>query len=368
MRRTASIQRVFTTLIVSSAFFAYLGCKTGSTDQPVQHFSLTVALAEPLGDVGGPLPDDIKAILKPVQPRNCSNFLLVPDATLVRLDLTDVKPEVPDLGTDQNPVERRLGKALTAEKAQSVRERGLAAQKISNLMSQAKGADNVTTENLRKLLASTGNQYVFTTEGTRRALGTTLNVSKLVVARDIGDLIAKLGSAFCGKSGGKPSLVSSLIVYKPGEVVTDMAPSSASSPTPNSSASASSSPTSGPSREEADSVLNQLSAEAKEAAANPEKRQAVQQKLAKAQAEFTWDYRFSYERAKLAVYGKAHHDEAFSHLFRAAEIAIKNGDSDRMTQALQNDSSEVFHALTDHGEWQTINTALRTKNSEMVRK
>ena len=68
------------------------------------------------------------------------------------------------------------------------------------------------------------------------------------------------------------------------------------------------------------------------------------------------------------MYGKAHHDEAFYHLYRAAEIAINNGDEVKILQALQNDGNGVFHNLTDHDEWQTILNALRTKNSEMVRK
>jgi hypothetical protein len=368
MRAASSTQAFSITAVLIATFVLLLSCTAGgSKDLPVQHFSLSIAFSEPLGDSGAPLPDDIKALLKPIQPKNCSSFLFVPDASFVRLDLLDVKPETLDLGKDQNEVERRLGKALAPEKARTVREKGLAAQKISTLMSQAKGSDNTTAENLRKLLATAGNQYVFTTDATKRALGTTLSINKLIIARDLGDLIAKMGLAFCAKSGDKPAPMASLIVYRPGEVVTETPPASSNSPSPT-NVSIGTPPTPGTSKEDADALLNQLSAEAQQAAVNSEKRQAVQAKLAKAQAEFTWDYRFSYERAKLAVYGKAHHDEAFYHLFRAAEIAIKNGDADRMIQALQNDGSGVFHPLTDHSEWQTINNALKTKNSEMVRK
>ena len=97
-----------------------------------QHFPLTIALSEPLGDAGSPLPDDIKAMLKPFQAKNCSSFLFVPDVTIVRLDVSDAKPEVLDLGKDQNEVERRLGKALSPEKARSVREHALVNQKVSS--------------------------------------------------------------------------------------------------------------------------------------------------------------------------------------------------------------------------------------------
>ena len=119
--------------------------------------------------------------------------------------------------------------------------------------------------------------------------------------RDLNDLLVKIGSTFCGKPGNdKPTPATSLVIYKPGDVVTELPQVASNSATPpNTSTSPSSAPS--VSREEADALLNQLSAEAKDAQANPDKKQAVQAKLAKAQSEFTWDYRFSYERAKLAV-------------------------------------------------------------------
>ena len=72
----------------------------------------------------------------------------------------------------------------------------------------------------------------------------------------------------------------------------------------------------------------------------------VQAKLAKrARSEFTWDYRFSYERAKLAVWEGAPRRSLRS-CINSAEIAIKNGDADRMLQVVQSDGNGPFHRLT----------------------
>lgn len=124
-------------------------------------------------------------------------------------------------------------------------------------------------------------------------------------------------------------------------------------------------------REGADTLHTQLSADVQEAIANPEKKKAVYESLVKAQAEAPWDYRFTYERAKLAVYGMKNHDEAFSPLYHAAEIAIANGDADKMLQALETDAGEgrPLHKLSHgHTEWTTLINALTKKDASLVQK
>ena len=209
-----------------------LSCGREGARQPVQHFPLTIALLEPLDDVGSPLPDDIKSMLKPFQAKNCSGFLFVPDAKIVRLDLADANAEVLDLGKDQNEVERRLGKPLTVEKARAVRDNALSNQKVSSLASQPKGTDATTIGNLKKMLAASANQNLFTTERTKQAFGNTLNLSKLVIARDLNDLLARIGSTFCAKPGEKPAPVASFVIYKPGDIIIESSPVAPTSPTP----------------------------------------------------------------------------------------------------------------------------------------
>ena len=55
------------------------GCTSGSKGQsPVKHFPLTVALSGSVGDNGNPLPEDIKALMMPIQAKNCSGILIHP--------------------------------------------------------------------------------------------------------------------------------------------------------------------------------------------------------------------------------------------------------------------------------------------------
>ena len=365
---------LFASILV--ALLASNGCTSASKGQsPVKHFPLTIALAGSLGDNGNPLPEDIKALMMPVQAKNCSGILFIPDVKMVRLDVEGAQPVELDLGQEQNAIQRAAGQAPNPDKARSVREQSLQKQQITSLMAQSSGPEAVTNENIKRLLSSPSSEHLFTYAGTQKVISL-LNMNRVIVAGDTSDLHAKIGLTFCSRPGEKPpnQLPTAVIIYKPGTAIEDnvaIAPPSSSPAGPSNIASPLASPdihTNKTNKEDADAALKQLSTDLASAASDPAKRKAAHAELAKAQAEFTWDYRFSYERAKLAVYGKAHHDEAFYHLFRAAEIAINNGDGDKMLQALQNDGNGGFHNLTDHGEWQTILNALRTKNSELVRK
>lgn len=83
------------------------------------------------------------------------------------------------------------------------------------------------------------------------------------------------------------------------------------------------------------------------------------------------DYRFPYERARLAVYGRVEHPSGFTLLFAAAEIAIVNGDADEMLNAIEKDAVEgggFYRLSSNHEEWPTILRALRTRDSALVRR
>lgn len=375
----SSIQRIRYSVLSAGVIVLLLasnGCTSGSKGQsPVKHFPLTVALFGSIGDNGNPLPEDIKALMMPIQAKNCSGILFIPDVKIVRLDLEGAQPAELDLGQEQNAIQRAAGQPPNPDKARSVREQSLQKQQITSLMAQPSGPETVTNENIKRLLSSPSSDHLFTYAGTQKVINL-LNMNRVIVASDTTDLLAKIGLTFCSRPGEKPpnQLATSVIIYKPGTAINDnvaTAPSSSSPVGPSNNGSvvaARDTQTNQPTREDADAALKQLSTDLASAASDPAKKKAAHAQLAKAQAEFTWDYRFSYERAKLAVYGKAHHDEAFYHLYRAAEIAINNGDAEKMLQALQNDGNASFHNLTDHDEWQTILNALRTKNSEVVRK
>lgn len=94
----------------------------------------------------------------------------------------------------------------------------------------------------------------------------------------------------------------------------------------------------------------------------------IQQKLAKAQLAYTWDYRFTYEWAKLAIYGTRTHDEAFNLLYLSCEKAIGNGDADKMRRNIESDRLIHFERLSHgHPEWDVIVNALETKDDKPCR-
>ena len=88
---------------------------------------------------------------------------------------------------------------------------------------------------------------------------------------------------------------------------------------------------------------------------------AVDRRLEAAEREFPSDYRFTYERATLSVYGRADHHEAFFHLRRAAEKAIGTGKSREMLHRLRRDGSShqrLAKLAVGHEEWSVLNDAL----------
>ena len=81
------------------------------------------------------------------------------------------------------------------------------------------------------------------------------------------------------------------------------------------------------------------------------------------------DYRFPYERAKLAVSSpeKNSRDEAFAALSLAAGKAIKSGKAPEMLESLRRDSSGDFQRLS-HGrrEWIQLQEALKTRDPKTL--
>jgi len=80
------------------------------------------------------------------------------------------------------------------------------------------------------------------------------------------------------------------------------------------------------------------------------------------QQKFADDYRFPYERAKVAVMVRSY-GKAFLALNRAAHKAINAGKSREMLQSLVRDSEGDFQALTHgHPEWEQLQKALKSRN------
>ncbi len=87
----------------------------------------------------------------------------------------------------------------------------------------------------------------------------------------------------------------------------------------------------------------------------------VDRRLEAAERALPSDYRFTYERARLAVYGRAEHHEAFYHLQRAAEKAIATERAPEMLERLEEDgrpNGRLRRLAVGHVEWTLLHEAL----------
>jgi hypothetical protein len=116
-----------------------------------------------------------------------------------------------------------------------------------------------------------------------------------------------------------------------------------------------------------DDELNKL--RKRRIAATASDRSAILRAFAKAEKQFANDYRFPYERAKLAItlsHSRAH-DEAFNALHLAAEKAINSGKANEMLDGLQADKAGDFQKLSHgHHEWNQLAEALKSKDTNLL--
>ena len=354
-------------LIVAVLFSS--GCITKKSAATVRTFPLTIALLGPAGDIGGQLPDNIITMSMPVESKKCSSMVFLPEVKIVRLDLQRDKPVEVKLSQEETWItwgQKFLNKKPAIDELRSERERFLRSKQIDAVMAETSGPESVTTESVRKFLSTSSNHRLFTIEGTRRALGNTLNGSNITAAKDLTDLLVDIGKSFCEKSGERSTTMEYAIIYKPG--TDEISPSPSPTSTTNSTAVATPTPSPTISEDSADAVYGQLVAEVQRALNGQADKKEVDNKLVEAGKRFAQDYRFPYERARLiASIGKGGHP-AFPILCQSAQLAITNGDQVKMLQKLEGDGGGIFHNLTEHDEWRTILQALQTKNSELARK
>jgi hypothetical protein len=118
-----------------------------------------------------------------------------------------------------------------------------------------------------------------------------------------------------------------------------------------------------------DDELNKL--RERRIAARVSDRSTILQAFARAEKQYPGDYRFPYERAKLAIKeSESHsHDEAFSALSLAAEMAINSGKAHEMLDDLKADKGGDFHKLSHgHHEWAHLAEALKSGDTTLLDK
>src|SRR6185436_8436663 len=113
-----------------------------------------------------------------------------------------------------------------------------------------------------------------------------------------------------------------------------------------------------------DDELKQL--REKRISAKPSERPKIYQALAKVEKQYPRDYRFSYERAKLAMTG-SHNEAAFKALNAAAEKAIQSGKAGEMLSGLEEDKTGDFSKLSQgRFEWSRLVAALKRKDTSLL--
>lgn len=206
-------------LLLSIAILTSCGGGEGQGQEAFkdEYFTLTIALAEPQGQLNNSLPDEIKNLWMPITSKNCPGSIFAADkVTIVRLDLPDAKPEEVQLGKLQNGVQSGLGQKVSLKRASTVRTKVISEQHISQLLATPAGSTSAIPENLRRLLGNTANQPILTTP----EIAQSLNGKEVLTGRDLSELQAVLANSICGNSGQatKPSGIT-IIFYKAGNVV-----------------------------------------------------------------------------------------------------------------------------------------------------
>ena len=104
-------------------------------------------------------------------------------------------------------------------------------------------------------------------------------------------------------------------------------------------------------------------------AARASERRTIIQAIAKIEKQYPRDYRFPYERAKLAVKSAvaSSRSEAFKALNTAAQKAITTGKAGEMLSGLENDKSGDFSRLSQgRDEWSRLVAALKRRDTSLL--
>jgi hypothetical protein len=103
--------------------------------------------------------------------------------------------------------------------------------------------------------------------------------------------------------------------------------------------------------------------------AEGKERQQVERDVIQGEERFGTDFLFHYLHARIVLHGVHEHQEAFSQLFKSAQIAIRNGDATTMLRMVSEDSQpgEAFARLSrGHAEWSALRDAIRTEDERLV--
>jgi hypothetical protein len=387
---------VFAGLVLS---FGLAGCVQSGASREDVSFPLTILLTQAL-ESDQVLPEDMLELLQPIWGTGCK-ALFYPDATLVRID-QDPAASVHMMRVDPPAVTESVQKtgsgAAKFFKFKPPAERKI--RYVRELLEKhapepvlARAAATTSSERQRTALAGVLEKE----SGITIFVGADLDAgseelvaewkthvrpgAQVSVASDSKEAAKRLAAYLCKAAGGDERRASAamprraLVVYRPsfseegvgdgGTHTPEPEPHTETTTTPPEHGDGHDEPAVTQSARRADAVLDGL----RSRIASGHNLREIEHDLNQAALDFSTDYRFRYEHAKLVVFGRAEHHEAFRLLFNAGERAIRAGDQEEMLRRLQNDGGEggPLHRLSrGHEEWDTLLDALQDRDEERL--
>jgi hypothetical protein len=318
-----------------------------------QSYDLAVVLLQPLDS--SLLPEDIVTLAMPISSDACPGRTYTPALTLVPgwphpTDRVSVSTSPERDWTDVIRQFYRAPRSLDARR-KGIQRHLTRLQLPSGLLRQS-DHPALPTNALATLPQGTEGRILFALTGPMGQEGASLVIGHLVALAyaDVDPLTAAIADRLCASSSARATQgVTVVYRYEP----------SAGQLPPGSSTSS------------CDNLYDTLVGRAQDVREAPERVALDDALRAAANSDCPNDYRFPYERGRLAaVYGMRRHDAAFAQLYEAADRAILNSLDRVMLRRLRADGAPGgdLHRLSDHHEWDVLLEALAARDVEMVRR
>lgn len=349
------MKKIFTinVLIFVSFSMLLISCKT---KKERADFTLDLIVTFNLdGGTDNLLPDDIKQIYSPVENDNCTKRIFVSSGKIKRVDIATM-PEV--IIKDEDNLSTWVQKKTSGQTTKMIRDniaKSLSGVSIKNLLSNSNPSLEDKIAGLNQYLNLNNHYDLILVYSDQMKTDTVWNTFKLLHSPD--SIQNSLSLLICQNSKSKI-----LIIYNP-PTFENKDSVIVNQPQIGSNGNGSSSDNG------ADALYKIL--HQKRITCQPSDRTKLDEELKKAELTYPTDYRFTFERSVINVYGHKTHNEAFMLIYNAAEKSIKSGKAKDLIQVMNSEGelkgvNHDYWRLTDHPEWTQIMKALNTNNQSLI--
>jgi len=331
----------------------------------MREFKMTIVLGSSLAV--GTYPADMISLALPEQDGACGKVAFLPQVQLVQLDqgTTPVSIVAGRRGDWISTVQQFYGQQTIARLRREM-ELSLRGQSVPESLtkdSTAREAD--VRAAVASFVASSGVERVYVLGDSPATAFGGASVASSSSVEEIGRRIA---ASLCVAERRREALPPVMVLYRPPMLARD---GPAAAPAGGGEGERSALPEHEPIPEDDAATILLASLIERGRTTSRTGLKAIDAAFKEAQEQHPHDYRFSYERAALAIYGVQAHHEAFRLLYHAAEIAIVNDEAADMLETATTDANEEgrFHKLAHgHGEWREMLRALKTRDAALVRR